>query len=325
MIVLALLLMQTAYSPETEAVMNRSRKQAAERRLEENRAKARAAENAGEGNKRAVGGDAPSFARSMNLPSAVAARLQDCLDAATQDPAEGVRFARSWALEGGGFPAAQCNGFAEAQAENWGGAMQAFDAAANDAQKKGALMDAARLWTQAGNAALAGGDPGTARGYFDAALGHGLPDGLAKGEIYLDRARTLVMLNDLPAARKDLDMALAQAGDDPLAWLLSATLARRQEDFARARHDIEEAKKRAADDASVALEDGNIAIVTGDEKAARAAWGRVLTLAPDSDAAKFARDGLTQLDARGSDAPQPDAGQQNAVPAEKKPADRAGR
>lgn len=292
MIIAALLLMQTAYSPETEAVMNRSRKQAAERRTEARQAKA------GPDSGKAQGDATASLAQAMKLSPAVAARLQTCLDEATADPAKGILFAQGWALEGGGFPAAQCKGFAEAQAENWDGAAHAFDAAATEAQKGGALHDAARLWTQAGNAALAGGKPDKARGYFDAALGHGLPDGLAKGEIYLDRARTLVMLNELAGARKDLDMALAQAADDPLVWLLSATLARRQEDFARARHDIDEAKKRAPDDVSVALEDGNIAILSGDEKGARAAWSRVLTLSPGSDPAKFAHDALAQLDAQ---------------------------
>ncbi|MPT49131.1 MAG: tetratricopeptide repeat protein [Sphingobium sp.] len=293
MIIAALLLMQTSYSPETEAVMNRSRKQAAERRVEEGRAKAAQAQGPKDAN-----GDAASFAQAVKLPAAVAARLQACLDKATDDPVAGVKFAQDWALEGGGFPAAQCNGFAEAQAENWDDAAKAFDAAATAAQKEGALHDAARLWTQAGNAMLAGGKPDKARDYFDAALGHGLPDGLAKGEVYLDRARTLVMLNDMAGARKDLDMALVQAKDDPLAWLLSATLARRQDDFTRARHDIEEAKKRAPDDASVALEDGNIAIVSGDEKAARMAWEQVLKLSPDGDASKFAKDALAQLDAQ---------------------------
>ena len=275
MILISLLLMQAAYAPETEAVMNRSREKAEQ-------AKATQPKQA-----------TPA---GLPLPPEAAAKLQACLDVAINDPEAGVRFAQDWAMDGGGFSASQCRGFAEARAERWQAAMGAFEAAANQAQKAGSARDAARLLAQAGNAALADGNAQQARGYFDAALGHGLPDGIEKGEVHLDRARALVMAGDEQGARADLDQALAQAGDDPLAWLLSATLARRGHDLARARHDIAEARQRAPDDASIALEEGNIAILSGDEPGAKAAWQRVLSLAPDSDQGKAARESLAQLD-----------------------------
>lgn len=293
MILISLLMMQAAYAPETEAVMNRSRQRAEERRAQDARAQAQAQARTGA---QAQAGAAKREAEALPLPPETAAKLQACLDVATGDPAAGVRFARDWAVDGGGFSAEQCRGFAEARAERWDAAAGAFDAAATEAQKAGSARDAARLWAQAGNAALAGGKAQQARGYFDAALGHGLPDGIAKGEIYLDRARALVMADDMAGARADLDLALQQAGEDPLAWLLSATLARRQDDLDRARRDIGEAKKRAPDDASVALEEGNIAILSGDEAGAKAAWQRVLTLAPDSGQAEAARESLGRLD-----------------------------
>ncbi len=280
MILISLLLMQAAYAPETEAVMNRSREKVEQQRAEQAKAtQPKQATPAG-----------------LPLPPEAAAKLQACLDVAINDPEAGVRFAQDWALDGGGFSASQCRGFAEARAGRWQAAMGAFEAAANQAQKAGSARDAARLLAQAGNAALADGNAQQARGYFDAALGHGLPDGIEKGEVHLDRARALVMAGDEQGARADLDQALAQAGDDPLAWLLSATLARRGHDLARARHDIAEARKRAPDDASIALEEGNIAILSGDEPGAKAAWQRVLSLAPDSDQGKAARESLAQLD-----------------------------
>jgi tetratricopeptide (TPR) repeat protein len=90
---------------------------------------------------------------------------------------------------------------------------------------------------------------------------------------------------------------LDQASADPLAWLLSATLARQSGDLDRAQADIAEAAKRAPDDAQVALEAGNIAIMTGHDDAARTAWAAAVKNAPQSAAGKAAADALSRLDA----------------------------
>lgn len=296
MILLTLALLQAGYTPEVEAVMNRSRVRA-ERRREE-------ARDAREGTPSVAPADrarAQAATTSLPLAPAVAAKLQACLDAAIGDPLAGIRFAQGWSVEQGGFSAEQCRGFALARAERWAEAAQAFDAGALEAQKEGSAGDAARLWGQAGNAELAGGKADKARDYFDAALGIGLPDTLARGEIFLDRARAMVALGQPDLARQNLDEALKTAGDDPLAWLLSATLARRQGDLARAAKDIAEARKRSPDDASVALEDGNIAILSNDAAAARVAWKRAETLSPGSPQAAAARDSLARLDAAGGE------------------------
>lgn len=285
MMIAALLLLQ-AYSPETEAVINRSRAQAQERRQNATPSRAQTVRSQ-------PAAESPS---ALPLPPEVAARLQDCLDAAIADPAQGVKAASAWGVAGGSYHAAQCRGFAFSRAEQWDQAIAAFDAGAGEAEKAGSSLDAARLWVQAGNAALAGGKADSARGYFDAALGHGLPDGLAKGEVYLDRARANVALGDLKAARADLDVAVTQAPQDPLAWLLSATLARRMNDLVRAQADIARAMQQSPDDASVALEAGNIAMLTGNEAGARAAWNTVLSVAPDSEQSKAARAGLAQIE-----------------------------
>jgi len=84
---------------------------------------------------------------------------------------------------------------------------------------------------------------------------------------------------------------------DPLAWLLSATLARRAGDLPRAQTDIAEAMKRAPDDASVALEAGNIAVLSGSDAAARTAWEAAVKASPDSPAGKAAADALKRLGA----------------------------
>jgi len=268
MILIALLLQ--AYDPEIEAVMKRSRQ-----------TKEQAA--------------VATPAAAAPLSKEQAAKFQACLDAAVTDPDAGVKFANDWRIDGGGFNARQCLGFSYAKAERWAPARVAFEQAADEAERQGAAVDSGRLWAQAGNAALAEGDIATARRHFDAALARGIPDGLEKGEVYLDRARTLVALKDDKGARADLTNALRMAPKDPLAWLLSATLARRMDDLALAQQHIAEAVKLSPDDSSVALEEGNIAVLSSRDADAKAAWERAARLAPDAPSGKAAAENLTRL------------------------------
>ncbi|PXA97336.1 hypothetical protein DMC47_14340 [Nostoc sp. 3335mG] len=215
------------------------------------------------------------------------ARYDACVDAATSNPAEAERIAGQWRLAGGGFLARQCLGMSYATRQRWTAAAEAFEQAAREAEV--AKDDrAANYWAQAGNARLADGDTIAAGAALDAALASGALSGLARGEAQLDRARVRVAAGDLTGARGDLDRALEDARADPMAWLLSATLARRTGDLARARTDIAEALRRSADDPSVQLEAGNIAGLSGDGKSAREAFEAVQRLAPDSPQAKAA-------------------------------------
>jgi len=280
-----LLLMPQAYDPEIEAVMNRKRKEAVE-------ARAAAAESAPAPR---TSGEAKDG--MIPVPPKYAAPFQACIDAALQSPEQGVAFAEKWRIEGGGFYARHCMGFAYARAERWAPAIVALEQAADEAERTGEMAQSARLWAQAGNAALAGGDAVKAKADFDAALARGLPDGIEKGEAHLDRARALVALNDNKGARESLDVALDQAPRDPLAWLLSATLARRMGEMPLAQAHIARAVQLSPDDASVALEEGNIAILTGHADIARSAWQRAVKLAPEAPAGKAAADNLTRLPA----------------------------
>lgn len=279
LLLLPLLLMVQAYDPEIEAVMNRSQK--------EKRDAAAAAVPAVRA--------APREDGRIPVPAKFAAPFQACLDQAIESPDAGVAFAQKWRIEGGSFYARHCMGFAYARAERWSPAIVAFEQAAEEAERGGEMAQSARLWAQAGNAALASGDAGKARGDFDAALARGLPDGLEKGEVHLDRARALVALGDGAGARDSLDVALEQAPRDPLGWLLSATLARRSGELPLAQAHIARAVQLSPDDAAVALEEGNIAILTDHEDVARSAWGRAVRLAPDGAAGKAAADNLSRL------------------------------
>ncbi|MCA1661228.1 MAG: hypothetical protein LC648_03285, partial [Novosphingobium sp.] len=81
----------------------------------------------------------------------------------------------------------------------------------------------------------------------------------------------------------------------PLAWLLGATLARRQGDLAAAQRQIEVAGSLAPKDPEVGLEAGVIAMLAGNEAAARKAWESTQAVAPGSKAAQTATGYLAQL------------------------------
>jgi tetratricopeptide (TPR) repeat protein len=227
-------------------------------------------------------------------PGADEARYDACVAMVGSDPAKALDQASNWQFKGGGVLARQCAGLAYGEQRRWLSAAAAFEGAARLAETTGDGR-AAVLWVQAGNAALAANDPAKARGFLDAALARGQLIGDAGGEAHLDRARALAALGDLKGARVDLDAALKLVPADPLGWLLSATLARKMQDLPRARTDIAEAAARSPDDASVALEAGNIALLSGRGDAARTAWTAAVKNAPDSFSGKSAAEALARL------------------------------
>ncbi|HEU0067169.1 MAG TPA: hypothetical protein VFQ57_08025 [Sphingomonas sp.] len=240
---------------------------------------------------------AAAVAVQSATPPADEGQFGRCTDLVRTDPAAARADAIRWRIAGGGAAARQCAGLAYVAEGDFTAAAAEFDAAARLAQ---AAKDAraASYQAQAGNAWLAAGDAAKARAALDAALSAGTLSGLQRGEAQLDRARALVAQGALAAARTDIDLALRNAADDPLAWLLSATLARRMGDMPRAQTDIAEALRRAADDAQVQLEAGNIAASNGDEAATRRAWGEAVRLAPDSPAGRSAAAALGQFAAK---------------------------
>jgi len=222
------------------------------------------------------------------------ARFDHCVDLATDDPGKAEVEASAWRLGGGRFLARQCLGMAYSREGRWALAAGEFGNAARDAE---IAKDnrAVNYWAQSGNAWLAAGDWAQARSALDAALAAGTLSGMYLGEARLDRARAMVAADDLPSARDDLDRALALVPGDPLAWLLSATLARRMNDLHRAQTDIAETLRRSPDDASVQLEAGNIAALSGKEDQAREAWGNAARIAPGTAVAKAATAALAQF------------------------------
>ena len=232
-------------------------------------------------------------------------RFRQCVALTQTDPAAARAEAGRWRISGGRYFARECAGIAFAAEKSWPAAAGEFEEAAREAQLAKDAR-AANYWAQAGNAWLAAAQPAKARAALDSALTAGTLTGLPLGEAQLDHARALVATGDLESARTDIDLALTNAADDPLAWLLSATLARREGNPARAKKDIGEALRRSADDASVQLEAGNISALAGDEDGARAAWGQAARLAPDTAVGRSAVAALRQFDTPAS-APRPSA------------------
>ncbi len=228
-------------------------------------------------------------------PAPTEDRYEHCLDRAKSDPAAAEAEAGQWQLAGGGFFASQCLGMAYANEARWSAAAASFENAARAAEKAGDTRSA-NYWAQAGNAWLAAGDPSKARSALDAAISAGTLKEQALGEAHLDRARAMAAGDDPEGARDDLDRALREVPSDPLAWLLSATLARREQQVPRAKTDIAEALRLGGDDPAVQLEAGNIAALAGDEMGAKTAWRQAVTLRPDSAPGKAAAAALAQFD-----------------------------
>lgn len=219
---------------------------------------------------------------------------QACVDLVVSTPQLAVERANKWGAEGGGWMATSCLGLAYTQLGRWDPAARAFEQAAMGAENAGHKKEAAMSWVQAGNAMLAGNNGERALSYFDRAAASGEIKGAALGQLHMDRARAAVMKGDLPLARAALDKATELSPNDPLAWLLSATLARRMNDVARAKADIEKAMDISPDDASVMLEAGNIALIAGYPLDAQEAWRRAIIAQPNSPAAAQARKALAE-------------------------------
>ncbi|WP_264420678.1 tetratricopeptide repeat protein [Novosphingobium sp. KCTC 2891] len=241
-------------------------------------------------------------------------RLTACLATGRQDLTAGLASARMWRDEGKTafekVRANQCLGLLLNQQGDYAGAETAFaDAIAGIPPEQ--AVGSVQLLAMAGNAALAAGKADRAADWFDKALAvKDYKDNAALGAIQTDRARALVAAGRMAEAGGALDEAHRLAPDDPDGWLLSATLARRSGDLARAQRDIEIAANLDPRDPAIGLEAGVIAVLDGRDAAAMKSWDSVIKAAPNSAEAKTAAGYLEQLGPAPTSAP---------VPQEKKP------
>ena len=227
------------------------------------------------------------------------ARLDICLDRARGDPAAAIAEAGTWLSEAGGpersYPQ-QCLGYAYTMLLRWEAAERAF-LAAREQESERAYFRRARLATMAANAALAEQRADAAL----AALAIAATDAAAAGDaglrsvIETDRARALVLQGKQAEAEAVLAAARTLDAQNALAWLLSATLARRLGKLDEAQSLIETAAALSPDYAEIGLEAGVIAMLQGRDEAAAASWRSVVEAEPESPTADIARGYLAQL------------------------------
>ena len=227
---------------------------------------------------------------------------EGCVDDMAANPAAGAAAAQSALDRAQGeerVRAGLCLGVALGAMERWGEAQTAF-LRARDAAPPTDAASRARLGAMAGNAALAGGSAATALPILDVAQAAAktAQDTDLLGTIAVDRARAFVALDQQAQAASALADARMAAPGDPQAWLLSATLSRRQNKLTEAQTQIERAAQIAPQDPEIGLEAGVIAVLGGRDAAARKSWQSVVATAPASDAAKTATGYLAQLDAQ---------------------------
>lgn len=229
--------------------------------------------------------------------------LQECLQMARTNPIDAIEVAEDWlprAQTGQDrADAKQCHALALTQLENWSQAAALFLSARGDTPMS-RREERARLAALAGNASLAEPNPQAALAALDLAVtdsANGSNKKL-KSAIEVDRAKALVALKRPAAATAALTAARTANPENAEAWLLSATLSRRQGNLAAAQTQIEKAAELLPIDPEIGLEAGVIAMLLGHEDAARKSWQSVITAGPGSEAAKTAQGYITQLGAR---------------------------
>lgn len=227
-------------------------------------------------------------------------RLKQCLDLAMTRPSEAIEATQAWLKVAKTMQdragAKQCQAMAYTRIEGWPEAAALFLSAREDTPVS-EPDERARLGALAGNSHLAGSDPVAALAALDLARSDSASgiDAKLRGGIEVDRARALVALGRPDEAAAALAEAHTVAPKNHRAWLLSATLSRRQGHLADAQAQIERAAELMPVDPEVGLEAGVIAVLSGHDEAARKSWLSVIKAAPGSPVATTAQGYLDQL------------------------------
>lgn len=229
------------------------------------------------------------------------APLEECMSAVRSDPPGAIDMAEGWLAQAKGSasaPAQFCLGSAQAALGRFSEAETAF-VAGRDAAASSDYRLRAQLGAMAGTMALTQGEDARGLALLDRAHADAktVLDSQLAGDVQVDRSRALVALKREAEAASALAEARTANAQNAEAWLLSATLARRQDKLAEAQSQIETAAGLDPRDPAIGLEAGVIAVLSGREAAARKSWESVVAAAPDSDAAHAARGYLKQLGA----------------------------
>ena len=233
-------------------------------------------------------------------PRQQSAQLQNCLKLAMENPSDGIDEAEGWLAAAKTMSdkagAQQCKAMALTRLDGWAEAATLF-LAARDNTPASEPGERSRLGALAGNALLVAGNTTAALDALDHAHGdaHSASDHKLNGVIQIDRARALVALGRSAEASAALEEARYELPDNYQAWLLSATMARREGKLAQAQSQIERAAALMPIDPEIGLEAGVIAVLSGRDGAARLSWQSVIKAAPGTPFAKTAQGYLDQL------------------------------
>ncbi len=233
-------------------------------------------------------------AAAQPLPTLSEVQFTECLDLARKDAPSAIIDASLWTQQGGDYLARACHGFALATDFKFDLAASILAEAAKGAEEKGDAR-ASRFWAQAGNSAIAAGQPEAALDALNKALAAATLDNAERADSEIDRARAMVAMNMTADAEKSLATARQFSPENGAAWLLSATLARRLNKLPDALTYIQTSAALLPRDPAVALEAGNIAIEAGDEANARKQWEQTIAIAPNSRQATSAQAQLAAL------------------------------
>lgn len=218
-------------------------------------------------------------------------RYGQCMDLAETNPQQAFETANAWADQGGGDAAGHCAASALMGLNRYTEAAKTFEALA---QNSGARPNTrAALLGHAGQAWLMGRDPDQAVGVLTRAITLA-PDDAA---LLVDRAQAQFDLHRYRAAIADLDAAVKISPNLVDAYVFRANAYRRLDDLDSAEADADKAISLDSLHPEALLERGMIHKLRGDKVAARRDWLTLVTVAPDTEAARIARANLDRMDA----------------------------
>jgi tetratricopeptide (TPR) repeat protein len=221
--------------------------------------------------------------------------LVACAELLPSSPQRAVEVANAWLAQPGiHTDARRCLGSAYETMHQYPAAATVYEQGARDAETAGEA-GRAQFWIMAAYAWLGAGEAPRALRAAEAALAVPGPNPPDEGGARAARARVQVVLGHPDLARQDLDRALQLIPSEPYVWYLSAALARRVNDLARARADIARARAMLPDDPDYLLLAGTIAGLSGNMEEAERLYRRVVEVAPDSEAGREAAASLATV------------------------------
>ena len=228
-------------------------------------------------------------------PAAAAAdpssRYGQCMALAETDPRQALETAMAWTEKGGGDSAGHCAASALMRLDRYTEAANAFELLAQNSSAHPRAR--AALLGHAGQAWLLDRNPEKAADVLNRAIIL-VPD---DPSLLVDRAQAAFDQRRYRDAVIDLDAALAIDPELVDAYVFRASAHRRLGDLDKAEADANKALSLDGGHPEGRLERGMIYRLKNDKIAARRDWLTLITIAPDTEAARIAKVNLDRMDA----------------------------